>query len=356
MGPQAGANFVIYTMFEKPNLFHACIINNPFRWRGGRDIIMQEAESFFESNKTYNKFLYITYDDSDSLEIEGIGYIEKFSEIIKRTNPAEFKLSLNFIEGNDEFISPMGLRKGLKTLFDDYPFPQDIKVEKLDNILAYYRKLSEKYGFEVDIPELILTFQSDNLKEKGNVDEAVVILDYMIEKYPYSANGYWRLGNISQISGNLQQAREYYRKVLEVHPNDVDIVRSRLSMIERKINESVAYAIEQVIKESGIKAGLDKYREIKTNEQVKLYFDEGEFNEFGYRLLNINSIEEAIEIFRLNVEMYPESANVYDKLGEAYMKDGQKDLAIKNYRKSLKLNPENDNARKMLKKLCEKNE
>jgi len=251
MGLQAGANFVIYTMFEKPNLFHACIINNPFRWRGGRDIIMQEAESFFESNKTYNKFLYITYNDSDPLEIEGIGYIEK---------------------------------------------------------------------------------------------------------YPYSANGYWRLGNISQRSGNLQQAREYYRKVLEVHPNDVDIVRSRLSMIERKINESVAYAIEQVIKESCIKAGLDKYREIKTNEQVKLYFDEGEFNEFGYRLLNINSIEEAIEIFGLNVEMYPESANVYDSLGEAYMKDGQKDLAIKNYRKSLKLNPENDNARKMLKKLCEKNE
>lgn len=251
MGPQAGANFVIYTMFEKPNLFHACIINNPFRWRGGRDIIMQEAESFFESNKTYNKFLYITYNDSDPLEIEGIGYIEK---------------------------------------------------------------------------------------------------------YPYSANGCWRLGNISQRSGNLQQAREYYRKVLEVHPNDVDIVRSRLSMIERKINESVAYAIEQVIKESGIKAGLDKYREIKTNKQVKLYFDEGEFNEFGYRLLNINSIEEAIEIFGLNVEMYPESANVYNSLGEAYMKDGQKDLAIKNYRKSLKLNPENDNARKMLKKLCEKNE
>lgn len=111
-----------------------------------------------------------------------------------------------------------------------------------------------------------------------------------------------------------------------------------------------------MIKESGIKAGLDKYREIKTNKQVKLYFDEGEFNEFGYRLLNINSIEEAIEIFGLNVEMYPESANVYDSLGEAYMKDGQKDLAIKNYRKSLKLNPENDNARKMLKKLCEKNE
>lgn len=68
----------------------------------------------------------------------------------------------------------------------------------------------------------------------------------MFEKYPYSANGCWRLGNISQRSGNLQQAREYYRKVLEVHPNDVDIVRSRLSMIERKINESVAYAIEQV--------------------------------------------------------------------------------------------------------------
>ncbi|GAF76904.1 unnamed protein product, partial [marine sediment metagenome] len=61
--------------------------------------------------------------------------------------------------------------------------------------------------------------------------------------------------------------------------------------------------------------------------------------------------EWAIRVFKLNVELFPESANAYDSLGEMYMKTGDKKKAIKNYKKSLELNSENDNAKQMLKKL-----
>jgi tetratricopeptide (TPR) repeat protein len=60
---------------------------------------------------------------------------------------------------------------------------------------------------------------------------------------------------------------------------------------------------------------------------------------------------EAIALFKINVEFYPKSSNVYDSLAEAYMTNGDKDLAIENYKKSLELNPQNSNAREMLKKL-----
>jgi Flp pilus assembly protein TadD len=59
----------------------------------------------------------------------------------------------------------------------------------------------------------------------------------------------------------------------------------------------------------------------------------------------------AIDIFRLNVEQFPQDANVYDSLGEAYLKQGDKPHAIENYKKSLELNPQNDNARDVLAKL-----
>jgi len=62
-------------------------------------------------------------------------------------------------------------------------------------------------------------------------------------------------------------------------------------------------------------------------------------------------LAEAIEVFKMNVEMYPESANAYDSLGEAYMNAGQNELAIENYRRSLELNPENENAARMLQRL-----
>ena len=78
---------------------------------------------------------------------------------------------------------------------------------------------------------------------------------------------------------------------------------------------------------------------------------EFDLNNAGYILLGQEKVKEAIEVFKTNVKLYPESSNVYDSLGEAYMKDGNKGLAIKNYEKSLELDPENDNAKKMLEEL-----
>jgi len=54
---------------------------------------------------------------------------------------------------------------------------------------------------------------------------------------------------------------------------------------------------------------------------------------------------------KLNVEYFHESWNCYDSLAEAYMKNGDKKLAIKNYEKSLKLNPKNESAKENITKL-----
>ncbi len=62
-------------------------------------------------------------------------------------------------------------------------------------------------------------------------------------------------------------------------------------------------------------------------------------------------VEEAIAVFELNVEAYPAAFNTYDSLGEAYMTHGDTELAIRNYEKSLELNPENTNATDMLQRL-----
>jgi cytochrome c-type biogenesis protein CcmH/NrfG len=55
-----------------------------------------------------------------------------------------------------------------------------------------------------------------------------------------------------------------------------------------------------------------------------------------------NRLDDAIEILILNVAEYPKSWNVYDTLGEAYMKKGENQSAIKNYEKALQLNPQSD--------------
>lgn len=82
--------------------------------------------------------------------------------------------------------------------------------------------------------------------------------------------------------------------------------------------------------------------------------DEASLNTLGYELLAERRFEAAIRVFLKNVEMFPGSANVYDSLGEAYAEAGEIELAIKNYKRSLELDPGNDNARKALERLKKK--
>jgi len=66
---------------------------------------------------------------------------------------------------------------------------------------------------------------------------------------------------------------------------------------------------------------------------------EADINRLGYELVGKNRLDDAIEIFKLNVDAYPRSANVYDSLAEAYLKKGDKELAIKFYSKAVEINP-----------------
>ena len=99
---------------------------------------------------------------------------------------------------------------------------------------------------------------------------------------------------------------------------------------------------------------VERYRAIKKSDPADRAVGESALNELGYELLRQNKLKEAIVIFRLNVEFYPVSSNVYDSLAEVLAKSGETEEAIKSYRKSLELNPNNSGAVEALKKLQKK--
>jgi len=107
----------------------------------------------------------------------------------------------------------------------------------------------------------------------------------------------------------------------------------------------------ELLDEGKFAQAMDRYRAIKQGNPADVYLSENRFNNLGYQYLTQQKYEQALAIFKLNVEFYPESANCYDSLAEAYMHNGDTELAILNYRKSLELNPDNQNAVRMLKEL-----
>jgi CubicO group peptidase (beta-lactamase class C family) len=112
---------------------------------------------------------------------------------------------------------------------------------------------------------------------------------------------------------------------------------------------SIANTLLNTITEKDVTAAITQYRTLKTGPTANEYdFGEAELNRLGYQLLSMKKVAEAIEILKLNVEMFPQSANVYDSLGEAYLAHNDKELSIANYKKSLELDPNNANGKRQL--------
>lgn len=116
---------------------------------------------------------------------------------------------------------------------------------------------------------------------------------------------------------------------------------------ENKENQAFSKELAAIAAEKGVDAAVSAHRSRKPGIDAVERFVNGA----GYDLLEGKKLPQAIEVFTLNTILFPLSGNTYDSLAEAYMESGNKPLAIKNYQKSLELDPSNGNAKQMLKKL-----
>ncbi len=114
----------------------------------------------------------------------------------------------------------------------------------------------------------------------------------------------------------------------------------------------LAMFMKNTIEKEGIDKGILFYKEHKDLDDY--YVSEQELIVAGYKYLHNGNAEYAAEIFKLSTEVFPDRDNPYDSYAEALMTLGKNEEAIKNYKKSLELNPKNYNAVEMLKKLGDK--
>jgi CubicO group peptidase (beta-lactamase class C family) len=114
----------------------------------------------------------------------------------------------------------------------------------------------------------------------------------------------------------------------------------------------VGVYLYDIILFENVDKAIETYRQIRMSPvRNDFIFDEGQLNSLGYQMIKESRVEDAVRLFELNVQEYPGSANAYDSRGEAYTYSGETALAIESYERSLELDPNNTNAREMLRKL-----
>jgi CubicO group peptidase (beta-lactamase class C family) len=187
-------------------------------------------------------------------------------------------------------------------------------------------------------------------------------LGWMITRYPVpgqdSVTLVYHDGGTSGAASVMYRFLENDRCVVvlsNVSPYDCYPIARGLSRVlhgrpydlpKRSLVERFARTLE----ERNTDAAVNEFRTLKAKE-TEYELDGVAFNQLGYQYLRKNRLEEAVAVFQLNVEAFPQVADPYDSLAEGYMRQGRSELAITNYRRSLELDPNNSNAAAMLKKL-----
>ncbi len=117
--------------------------------------------------------------------------------------------------------------------------------------------------------------------------------------------------------------------------------------------ESAFNVFKKIYSESGLQAALKTLKEMKGQED-KFYVLFPEIDQYAYYKMLDNKLDEALAIFNVMAEMFPESDTAFDSLGEVYMRKGNTEMAVASFKKSLELNPDNRNASAKLKTLEKK--
>jgi dienelactone hydrolase len=166
-----------------------------------------------------------------------------------------------------------------------------------------------------------------------------------------SPNHALELARKLEEAGNLYELVVYARDDHFVTRNFDDRLRRTVEWFKHPRANSITSPLRKTIRERGVEAAVAQYRELRKSQPNRYDFGEPELNALGYELMFTGRVKDAVEIFKLNVEQYPQGFNAYDSLGEAYLAAGERALAIKNYRRSLELNPQNTNATAALKRI-----
>jgi putative intracellular protease/amidase len=198
-----------------------------------------------------------------------------------------------------------------------------IRNKGIEQALKLYNNLKSSETNRPPFYEGELINLGNEYLEKNEFEDAVKVFELNLKAYPNSEATLLSLAKTYESMDKSNLAKKFYMDYLSKNQSDLEVVNK-----------------------VGFDETIQLFETLDQNNKLK----ETNINLLGYRLLQAERIADAIKVFMLNVNAFPESWNVYDSAAEAYMLNGENQTAVKYYKKSLEINPDNENAKKYLTK------
>jgi len=241
-----------------------------------------------------------------------------------------------------------------------YPAVQKRKAAKFPAELMIHRETYQQFNHQelfnayltknknakIDINDSKLAIFEENCLAVGGRDFAERCLE-QVKEQGYLNPVQYRYG-LHYPAGEMPDMNLKFMEILK--NQGLDIFSEWQPVVALKVDlwQQVADRIES----AGLESGLEYYAELK-KEQSKFRIGEEQLNMTGYQLMNKGLLKEAIAVFKLNLELFPGIAYNMDSLAEAYLKNGDRELAIEQCKLALAINPDLASCIEMLKELEE---
>jgi len=212
-GHSLGGLFAIHSMITKPGLFNSYIAVSPsLQWENAE--ALKRAEDFLKNQKELKVSLFVSLGNEPGAIGESF---EKFRAALAKTNIKGFEWKAERMD--DEDHGSVVLRShyvGLRKVYEEWQAPRDLQsgafVGGLKGADAHYKKLSEKFGYPIPVPEGLINQVGYQLLFEGKPEEAIVVFKTNIERYPASANVYDSLAEAYEQGGRIELAEPLYDK------------------------------------------------------------------------------------------------------------------------------------------------
>jgi predicted alpha/beta superfamily hydrolase len=215
-GHSFGGLFAMHAFATRPQLFNAVVAVSPtLNW--DNRYVERNLEALLSSNRELRNTLYISVGDEGRELAEAFARVRKLLET-KAPAGLAWEMREFLDEDHGSVLMPTHYH-GFRKIYEGWAVPRDPLtngIAGIERVEAHYRKLSEKFGYEIPVPEGVMNVLGYQLMANGRHDDAIVLLARNAAAYPDSANVYDSLGEAYEKSGKTALARDTYKKAVEV--------------------------------------------------------------------------------------------------------------------------------------------